>query len=228
MIIYQSIKFAERLEGDRLVSKTVLLEDFESIEPVSRAPCVRHASPFVEIQPTSPSTQPKPPSIFYPATKTISFIIPAYNEEDRLGSTLDEVLSFLMSRRNRIGPHFTYEVIIVDDGSKDGTVRVASAFVKKHGFDAVRVLKVVSNRGKGHAVKRGMLISRGERMLLMDADGATKLQDLELLERELDNIETIPAISSSDQNTEKLLSRGKNAKTGGSKGLASISSDLMS
>ena len=118
--------------------KTVLLEDFESIEPVRQnSPCHASAS-----SPHFLPMQPKLPSIFDPATKTISFIIPAFNEEDRLGSTLDEVLSYLMSRRNRIGPHFTYEVIIVDDGSRDGTVRVASGFVKKHGFDAVRVLKV--------------------------------------------------------------------------------------
>ena len=141
--------------------------------------------------------QPKPPSLYDPATKSLSLIIPAYNEEERLGSTLDEVLSYLMTRRNRIGPHFTYEVIIMDDGSRDGTVRVASGYVKKHGFDAVRVLKAISNRGKGHSVKRAMMIARGERMLLLDADGATRLSDLEKLEEELSKIETIPSSSSS-------------------------------
>ena len=157
-----------------------------------------------------PTLQPKLPSLYNPATKSISLIIPAYNEEERLGSTLDEILSYLMTRRNRIGPHFTYEVVVVDDGSRDGTLRVASGYVKKHGFDAVRVLKSVSNRGKGHAVKRGMMIARGERMLLLDADGATRLSDLEKLEEELSKIETVPAVSSSALE----LYRDKEGKTG--------------
>ena len=74
----------------------------------------------------------------------------------------------------------------------------------------ISTIQVLSNRGKGHAVKRGMMISRGERMLLMDADGATRLQDLELLEVELSKIETVPAMSSSLSSDL----RGKDAKTG--------------
>ena len=50
--------------------------------------------------------------------------------------------SYLQRRRDRQGAAFTYEVIIVDDGSRDGTVRAAAEFVRKHGFDAVRVLRL--------------------------------------------------------------------------------------
>ncbi|PNH05994.1 Dolichyl-phosphate beta-glucosyltransferase [Tetrabaena socialis] len=73
------------------------------------------------------TTEPVPcPSIFDPPTKALSCIIPAYNEEDRLTSTLDEALAYLQRRRDKQGPQFTYELIVVDDGSKDGTARWAT------------------------------------------------------------------------------------------------------
>ncbi|PSC74459.1 Dolichyl-phosphate beta-glucosyltransferase [Micractinium conductrix] len=127
-------------------------------------------------------------SIFSEPSKELSIIIPAYNEEDRLPATLQETLSYLQRRRDRQGASFTYEVIIVDDGSSDGTVRAASEFVRRHGFDAVRVLRLPQNCGKGYAVKSGMLCSRGQRLLMMDADGATKVSDLERLETKLAQI----------------------------------------
>jgi dolichyl-phosphate beta-glucosyltransferase len=80
------------------------------------------------------------------------------------------------------GPAFTYEVIIVDDGSKDSTAAVAMGFVKRHGVDAVRLLRLPYNCGKGRAVREGMLIARGELCLMMDADGATRVSDMEQLE----------------------------------------------
>ncbi|KAL4439689.1 hypothetical protein ABPG75_002690 [Micractinium tetrahymenae] len=128
------------------------------------------------------------PSIFSEPSKELTVVIPAYNEEQRLPATLQETLSYLQRRRDRQGASFTYEVIIVDDGSRDGTVRAASEYVRKHGFDAVRVLRLPQNRGKGYAVKSGMLCSRGQRLLMMDADGATKVPDLERLEAKLADI----------------------------------------
>lgn len=82
------------------------------------------------------------------ATKTLSVVVPAYNEEERLPPMLEEMLAYLQRRRDREGPHFTYEVIIVDDGSSDGTQRVALQFVRRFGFDAVRLLQLPRNRGK--------------------------------------------------------------------------------
>lgn len=67
--------------------------------------------------------------------------------------------SYLQRRRDRQGASFTYEVIIVDDGSSDGTVRAASEFVRKHGFDAVRVLRLPQNRGKGYAGEERWLVA---------------------------------------------------------------------
>ncbi len=168
---------------------------------------------------SSLSSQIPVPSIFSEATKSLTIVIPAYNEEARLPSTLDETLRcnpdsqclgptvqlplfplescaqccnaplhvnckvltlhqltespvlwpvnvrgrvaahetmpqcnslhrYLQKRRDRQGPSFTYEVIVVDDGSRDATVRKAFEYVRKHGIDAVRVLQLPRNYGK--------------------------------------------------------------------------------
>jgi dolichyl-phosphate beta-glucosyltransferase len=128
------------------------------------------------------------PSIWGPPTKRLSVVVPAYNEQDRLPGTLDETLAYLARRRDRAGPAFTYEVIVVDDGSRDATAAVALQYVRQHGVDAVRLLRLPVNRGKGRAVRQGMLIARGELCLMMDADGATRVSDMELLEDALGRI----------------------------------------
>ena len=60
----------------------------------------------------------------------------------------DQAHRYLQRRRDRQGPHFTYEVIIVDDGSQDRTVGVAHNYVRQHGLDAIRVLRLPCNHGK--------------------------------------------------------------------------------
>lgn len=124
------------------------------------------------------------PSIFDPADKYLSLIIPAYNEEDRLPSTLDETLNYLQ-QRSAAEKSFSYEVLIVDDGSRDHTSRVAFDYVRKYKIDNVRVLLLGRNHGKGEAIRKGMLHSRGNLLLMLDADGATKLTDLEKLESQI-------------------------------------------
>ncbi|KAK9902701.1 hypothetical protein WJX75_003242 [Coccomyxa subellipsoidea] len=128
------------------------------------------------------------PSVFSEATKSLTIVIPAYNEDARLPSTLDETFRYLQKRRDRQGPNFTYEVIVVDDGSMDATVRRAFDYVRKHGVDAMRVLQLPRNFGKGYAVKAGMLVGRGEQLLFMDADGATRVSDVEKLETALTSV----------------------------------------
>ena len=94
------------------------------------------------------------PSIDDPSEVDLSVIVPAYNEELRLPTMLDECLEFLNKRKS------SFEVIIVDDGSKDKTTETALKYVEKHGCDKVRVLKLAKNRGKGGAVRMGMLRAR--------------------------------------------------------------------
>jgi dolichyl-phosphate beta-glucosyltransferase len=125
------------------------------------------------------------PGLLADATRALSVVIPAYNEADRLPATLDETMAYLARRRDREGPYFTYEVIVVDDGSTDGTAAAAAAAAARAGGDALRVLRLPANRGKGAAVRAGLWAARGERLLLMDADGATAVAQVERLEAAL-------------------------------------------
>jgi dolichyl-phosphate beta-glucosyltransferase len=105
----------------------------------------------------------------------LSVVIPAYNEADRLGLTLERVLGYLDRRR------ILHEVLVVDDGSRDVTFEIAAA----HGEQGVRALRQEANRGKGAALKTGVLASHGELVLLCDADLSTPIEDLERLEARL-------------------------------------------
>jgi dolichyl-phosphate beta-glucosyltransferase len=105
----------------------------------------------------------------------ITVVIPAYNEASRLGPGLRQAIDYLA--RRGLG----YELLVVDDGSRDATVEVAEGFAG----EGVRVLRHERNRGKGGAVKTGLLASRGDRVLLSDADFSTPIQELEKLERRL-------------------------------------------
>ena len=129
----------------------------------------------------------------------LSIIVPAYNEEMRLGSSLQEIFE-------KVGREFSrFEIIVVDDGSNDRTVELAEEFgAGCNGEDTVcRVIKVSENRGKGYAVKRGMLQASGEIALMTDADLSTPIEELgrlaSLLEREgADIIIGSRALASSD------------------------------
>jgi dolichyl-phosphate beta-glucosyltransferase len=101
----------------------------------------------------------------------LSVVIPAFNESLRLGPTLERVADYL----GRTG--FSYEVLVVDDGSSDGTGEVAQAFVAR----GVRLLRQEVNRGKGAVVRIGALASQGRAVLLLDADLSTPIEDLERL-----------------------------------------------
>jgi dolichyl-phosphate beta-glucosyltransferase len=102
----------------------------------------------------------------------LSIVIPAYNEAARIGSTLDRVLAYMRSRGR------PFEILVVDDGSVDGTVEA----VQRRGDSEVSVIPLASNQGKGAAVRRGVEQSRGEFILVTDADLATPIEDLERLE----------------------------------------------
>ncbi|XP_065158166.1 dolichyl-phosphate beta-glucosyltransferase isoform X2 [Atheta coriaria] len=127
------------------------------------------------------------PSINEPASINLSVIIPAYNEEERLGVMLEECIDYLNSRCKEI-KDFKYEIIVVSDGSKDKTVQIANKYGKNLGSDKFRVLDLEVNRGKGGAVRLGMLSARGALLLFADADGATKFADLSKLEAAMEGM----------------------------------------
>jgi dolichyl-phosphate beta-glucosyltransferase len=102
----------------------------------------------------------------------LSIIIPAYNEEARLPRTLASIRDFL-SQQN-LGPN-QVEVIVVDDGSKDGTVRVAEEM--KRGLPSLRIVLNEQNRGKGYSVRHGMLEARGRLALFSDADLSAPIEE---------------------------------------------------
>lgn len=96
----------------------------------------------------------------------LSIIIPAYNEEQRIGRSLDEILRFLKEQTYRA------EVIVVDDGSRDGTGKIVAD--RKAQYDeageVLRLLTNSPNRGKGYSVRRGVGSAQGEIILFTDAD----------------------------------------------------------
>ncbi|KAG0315986.1 dolichyl-phosphate beta-glucosyltransferase [Dissophora globulifera] len=122
------------------------------------------------------------------AQKTLSVVVPAYNESERLPIMMKETLEFLQARAKK-DPAFTYEILIVDDGSPDATVRVALELAQLEANKDIRVLSLESNRGKGGAVIQGMHYTRGEYILMVDADGATRFSDLDQLEIKLKQAE---------------------------------------
>jgi glycosyltransferase involved in cell wall biosynthesis len=107
-------------------------------------------------------------------TRSISIIIPAYNEQVRLPDTLRRVEQYLQEN----GWNF-HEILVVDDGSTDGTVDAALAFEQTN--PSIRVLRNPGNRGKGYSVRHGMLEARGKWRLFSDADLSTPIEELEKL-----------------------------------------------
>jgi len=110
----------------------------------------------------------------------LSIIIPAYNEEKRLPATLKKVRDYLNRQMyTRQGGGQAYEVYVVDDGSRDQTAGVVSKIID--GWPEFKLIGYQPNRGKGYAVKTGMLAAKGEWRLLMDADNSTEISEIEKL-----------------------------------------------
>ncbi|CUU05523.1 MAG: glycosyltransferase family 2 protein [Fimbriimonadales bacterium] len=109
----------------------------------------------------------------------LSVVIPAYNEEARIESTLERVIAYLNEGWQ------PYEILVVSDGSTDRTEAIVQAFAARH--PQVKLLAYQPNRGKGHAVRYGMLRAQGEWVLFSDADLATPIEELEKLARALES-----------------------------------------
>ena len=101
----------------------------------------------------------------------LSIIIPVYNETKRIGLTLKRIIDFMKDKG------YIYEIIVVDDGSVDGTPDLVSK--KFAAFGAVKVLRNELNHGKGYVVRQGMLDARGDVLFYTDADLASPIQDME-------------------------------------------------
>ena len=128
----------------------------------------------------------------------LSIIVPAYNEEKRLGATLKRMLAYFDTQG------YPFEILVVDDGSTDATVEVASKVAALR--PQVRLLAYQPNHGKGYAVRYGMLRAQGERVLFSDADLATPIEEVEKLIARLDEGCDI-AIGSRDVAGSQLIKR---------------------
>lgn len=146
----------------------------------SRPVIVRHEEEYYFEDPIS-GTKRRFPSPDDDFELYLSVVIPAYNEQKRLPKMLDEAIQYLEDRCYRHNA-FSYEIIVVDDGSRDGTTEVAQSYVRRLGTEKMRTLTLQQNRGKGGAVRLGMLSARGTLLLFADADGATRFADFEKLE----------------------------------------------
>jgi dolichyl-phosphate beta-glucosyltransferase len=103
-----------------------------------------------------------------PRSPLLSIIIPAYNEENRLPGSLQKIVEFVESQREEI------EVLVVENGSRDRTTEIASDFSARYPF--IRVLH--SEKGKGAAVKAGMLTGRGRYLFICDSDLSMPIEEV--------------------------------------------------
>lgn len=103
----------------------------------------------------------------------LSVVIPAYNEEKRLGRTFDTIIDFLHRTKRQ------WEIVVHDDGSRDGTAALVQRYAAK--YPTIRLNPGGTNHGKGYAVKHAMLQACGDWRLLTDADLSTPMEEFDKL-----------------------------------------------
>jgi len=109
----------------------------------------------------------------------LSIVVPAYKEAERIGQNLLEIEKFLASK------DFSYEIIVVVDGSPDNTAEVARNYANQ--VKNLRVIDNEKNHGKGYVVRQGLLESKGKYVVFLDADGSTSITHVEKFLPELEN-----------------------------------------
>jgi glycosyltransferase involved in cell wall biosynthesis len=129
-----------------------------------------------------------------PGLPELSIVIPSFNEEKRLPGTLERIARYLSASGRKT------EVIVVDDGSADGTVQVAESFREK--FASMRVVSNGQNRGKGYSVRHGFMEARGEIVLFTDADLSAPIEEADKLLAKMDEYDV--AIGSRAVNRELI------------------------
>lgn len=108
----------------------------------------------------------------------LSVVVPCFNEDQRLPRTVETIEGFLNAR------HIDHELILVDDGSADGTRQVMDAAAARH--PSVHIEALDRNRGKGRALAVGVAAAKGDEILLTDADLSTPIEELDKLQGALD------------------------------------------
>ncbi len=113
----------------------------------------------------------------------ISIVIPCYNEEKRIINTLKKTIKYLENKK------YNYEIIIVDDFSKDNTIKIIDNLKNKK----IKILQNEKNYGKGYSIKKGMLNAKYPLVLFMDADLATPIEELDKFTKEIKNYDILIA-----------------------------------
>lgn len=108
----------------------------------------------------------------------LSIVIPCYNEQDRLPATVEAIKRYMAERGTE------YELVLADDGSVDATPAVVAKAME--GAPQVRSVRLPHNRGKGRALAEGVALTRGDRVLVSDADLSTPIEELPKLEAAVD------------------------------------------
>lgn len=101
----------------------------------------------------------------------VSLVVPAFNEEERISRTLTRIIEYFKEQT------YAWELIIVDDGSRDQTSAMVYSAISK-ARDTVTILRNDFNRGKGFAVKRGIMAAKGEYVFFTDADMSTPIEEI--------------------------------------------------
>lgn len=134
--------------------------------------------------------------------RLLSVVIPAFNEAGRIVRTLDATLRFFEERGDAV------EVLVVDDGSTDNTADMVTRWAKERGVESrVKALRYERNRGKGGAVRYGILRAEGDHVLFMDADLATPIEEIVKLEAAIRDGGVDYAIGSRPLRESQLLVR---------------------
>ncbi|MDC0358373.1 glycosyltransferase family 2 protein [Oligoflexia bacterium] len=127
----------------------------------------------------------------------ISVVVPAFNEELRLPPTLIDMIDYFDTKGE------TYEIIVVDDGSSDNTGAIVKKFTKIRPH--VKLITLPENCGKGRAVRTGALRALGHTILLADADGSTPIEELERLQKVMEQGRDIAIGSRAMASTETRI-----------------------
>jgi dolichol-phosphate mannosyltransferase len=130
----------------------------------------------------------------------LSFVLPAYNEEDFIEDSLDTIETIIK------GKNLPYEIVVVDDGSFDETLAKVTRYAKKNGH--VKVISYAKNIGKGHAVKTGFLQATGDVVVFADSDMEINLETISKYLEALEHGDIVIASKRhSDSRVEVPLSR---------------------